>query len=279
MKKCYNCGKELEDDAVFCSSCGAKQAETADDLKDGPQAYPDDQGTDIIEIDSSADGGEASTKKGSRRAKTVDGKDPFVSKNVVLCTDGKYRWVYELNLYRDLSIFWLILKIFGGIILGMGVIFFLVELFGDHNYGFVLEMVGIMLGIFVVLSILGYLIYAAMNGGKYCVVFTMDDKGILHEQQAKQAKKAELVADLLVLAGALTGNLTQVGIGLSSARRTSMYTSFEGTKKLICNAKRGRIKINAALDHNQVYCEDADFNFVWNYIKSRCTGAEIEEKL
>ena len=278
MKLCHNCGKELADDALFCSSCGAKQATSPEDLKDGPQAYPLNSESEIIEIEPAKDGAESSNKKGSRKARTVDGKDPYVSKNVVLCTDGKYRWVYEMNLYKDLSILWLVAKVIGGVILGLGFVFFLVELFGDHNYSFVLEMIGIMFGIFFVLIILGYLLYAAMNGGKYCVVFTMDDKGILHEQQAKQAKKAELVADLLVLAGALTGNLTSVGMGLTSARRTSMYTSFEGTKKLIGYAKKGKIKISAALDHNQIYCEEEDFNFVWNYIKSRCTGAEILEK-
>ena len=167
MKHCHNCGKELEDDAVFCSACGAKQAESLEDTKDGPQAYPLDAESDIIEVDSGKDGGEASKKKGSRKAKTVTGEDPYVSKNVVLCTDGKYRWVYELNLFKDLSIFWIIIKIFGGIILAMGVIDFIIQLFGDHDYMSVLTLIGIMLGIFIVLSILGYLVYAAMNGGKY----------------------------------------------------------------------------------------------------------------
>ena len=277
MKFCHNCGKELEDDAVFCSGCGAKQAGSPEDLKEGPQAYPAEAEGSIVDI-TEAQGAESAKKKGSRKAKTVDGSDPYVSKNVVLCTDGKYRWVYEMNLFKDLTVFWIVLKIFGGIILAMGIIDFFIQLFGDHDYKSVLFLVGIMLGIFIVLSILGYVVYAAMNGGKYCVVFTMDDEGILHEQQAKQAKKAELVADLLVLAGALAGNLTTIGMGLSSARRTSMYTSFAGTKKLIANAKKGRININATLDRNIVYCDDSDFNFVWNYIKSRCTGAQIEEK-
>ena len=261
MKKCFNCGQELQDDAVFCSKCGVRQATDDGSIpKDGPKAV-------------------AGTSAGGKVSPANSGSDPHVSKNVMLCADGKYRWVYELNLLKDLSILGIVLKIFGGIILAGAVIFFIVELFGGHNYMSVLEMAGIMAGIFLVLSVLGYLLYAAIMGGKYCVVFTMDDKGILHEQQAKQAKKADIIADLLVIAGALSKNITTTGIGLSSARRTAMHTTFKGTKKVSGFAKRGLIKVDSPMDHNRVYCEDEDFNFVWNYIKSRCEGAEIKEKL
>ena len=48
-------------------------------------------------------------------------------------------------------------------------------------------MAGIMAGIFLVLSVLGYLLYAAIMGGKYCMIYSMDDAGILQEQQPRQA--------------------------------------------------------------------------------------------
>ena len=35
---------------------------------------------------------------------------------VTMCQDGKYRWVYERSLYRDLSILFLIIKVFGAIV-------------------------------------------------------------------------------------------------------------------------------------------------------------------
>ena len=246
MKYCINCGKELPDDAVFCSSCGVTQTSYGSIPKDGPV--------------------------------TVDSVDPQESKNVVLCQDGKYRWVYEVNLFKDFWVLGLIYKIFGGIILGLAVIFFIIELFDSHNYMFVLQMFGIMCGIFLVLGILGYLIYAAIMGGKYCVVYTMDDAGILSEQQPKQAKKANIIADLLVLAGALSGNLTTIGIGLSSANKTSMYSAFKGVKKLKGVAEKGLIRMDARFNHDRAYCEQEDFNFVWNYVKSRCDGAQITEK-
>ena len=284
MKKCFNCGKELPDDAEYCSSCGVRQTEDGSIPKDGPDAVPfgaeepidvTNAGETVPEVPEAQP-----KKKRTKKEKplTVDGDDPHASKNVVLCLDGKYRWVYEVNLFKDPWVLWTILKIFGGIIVAGAVISFIVELFGDHNYMFILQMVGIMCGIFLVLSILGYLLYAAIMGGNYCVLYTMDDKGILSEQQPKQAKKAEIIADLLVLAGALSGNMTTVGIGMTSARKTSMHTSFAGTKKLKGVARKGLIKMDALFSHDRTYCEPEDFNFVWNYVKSRCESAKITEK-
>ena len=206
------------------------------------------------------------------------GDNPFVSKNVVLCSDGKYRWVYEMKLMKDFWVLGTILKIFGGIIGAGAVIFFLVELFGNHDYLGVVKMVGIMGAILLGLSLLGYLVYAAIMGGTYCVVYTLDDKGILQEQQMKQAKKADLLADILTLAGALTGNMTTAGTGLSSARRTSMHSAFKETKKVTGIRRKGLTKLDAFLSHDRIYCEPDDYDFVWDYIRSRCTGAKVIEK-
>ena len=169
MKYCINCGKELPDDALFCADCGIKQPDPSNIgeefiSKDGPVAVP--PGTDEI-IEASAEDASPKAKQGRRYESATDGSDPYVSKNVLLCPDGKYRWVYEKNLFKDFSILFLIWKVFAGVIIGMGLLFFIIELFDSHNYGFVLQMVGIMFGIFFVLSILGYLIYAAVMGGKY----------------------------------------------------------------------------------------------------------------
>ena len=244
MKYCIKCGAALPDDADFCSECGTKVESAAAPVKGAK-----DQDQEYGSI-----------------------------KNVIHCKDGKYRWVYENNLFKDPYVLLILWKIFGGIILAGGIIFFIIELFGDHKYMEVLKMVGIMAGIFFVLTILGYLLYAAIMGGKVCVVYTMDDRTILYEQQARQAKKAKIIADLTVLAGALTGNLTTIGIGLTSARRTKMQTSFEGTKKLTAAPNKDLIKMDSPMDHNRIYCDKEDFNFVWNYIKSRCEGAQIIEK-
>ncbi|MBQ6293051.1 MAG: zinc ribbon domain-containing protein [Lachnospiraceae bacterium] len=273
MKYCFKCGNQLPDEAAFCSVCGARQPESpapADTPAPAPAyAAP---APEPVQVDP------VPYEPRRQTAAGTDGSDPFVSKNVLLCTDGKYRWVYELGLFKDMWVFWTILKIFGGVILGGMLIFLIIEVFGDHNYGDVLKMGLIMGAIFLGLSILGYLVYALMMGGKYCVIFTMDEEGIVHEQQAKQAKKASIVGDLLVLAGAATGNLTTVGIGLTSGNRNAMYTAFKGTKKITGIRRKNTIVLREGLSNNRIWCEAEDFEFVWNYILPRCTGAQVIQK-
>ena len=260
MKYCFKCGNELPEEAVFCSKCGAEQPVNEAPVQPAPQV----QAGPYIPLRETIAG--------------TDGSNPYVSKNVLLCTDGKYRWVYEMNLFKDLWVFGTILKIFGGIILAGMAIFLIVELFGDHRYEDVLKMGGIMAAIFLGLTILGYLLYAAMMGGKYCVIFTMDEKGILHEQQAKQAKKASIIGDLLVLAGAASGNLTTIGIGMTHGNRNAMYTAFKGTKKLTGIRRKNTIVLREGLSNNRVWCEDEDFDFVWDYIKAHCGNAQVINK-
>ncbi|MBR0129821.1 MAG: hypothetical protein IJM08_00790 [Firmicutes bacterium] len=201
----------------------------------------------------------------------------YMGKNIQIGGDGSYRWVYEVNLFKDFFVLEILFKIFGGIILGFGVFHFIVELFGDHQYNFVLQLMGVLAGIFVVLILLGYFLYAAIMGGKYIVIYKMDDEGIFQQQQEKQAKKAEVIANLTVLAGLLSRNLTTTGIGLTS-RRTSMYTTFEGTKKLTGVPSKGLVKLDCLMSHDRIYCEPEDYEFVWNYILPRCEGAKVIEK-
>ncbi|MBQ9472148.1 MAG: hypothetical protein IJU73_03275, partial [Ruminococcus sp.] len=117
-----------------------------------------------------------------------------------------------------------------------------------------------------VLCALGYLLYAAIMGGKYIVMFEMDDKGVNHKQLPKQAKKAEWISLLTVLAGLASRNPTTVGVGLISAR-SEMYTRFGNVRKIKAYPNRDLIKLNERLMHNQVYAAKEDFEFVYGYIK------------
>ena len=138
------------------------------------------------------------------------------------------------------------------------------------------EMAGIMFGIFLVLSIVGYLIYAFLVGGKYCVVFEMDEEGINHKQQEKHVKKAELIGAITAIAGIASGRPGIVGTGILAAVRTSMLTSFDAVKEVEILPKEHLIRLNETLNRNQVYAEDEDFAFVANYIKARCRNAKVK---
>ena len=101
------------------------------------------------------------------------------------------------------------------------------------------------------------------------MVFEMDEEGVLHAQQENQVKKAGLLADIAILAGLMAGNPTTAGAGLLAKTRSSMYTVFSDVRRLGSARSRNVIYVS----NNQVYVRDEDFDFVWDFIRSRCPNA------
>jgi len=206
-----------------------------------------------------------------------------ISDNITFCADGKYRWDYDFNLLTNPAIFWLIWKIFFFIILGIFTISFLATV-GQPGFfweGFVdlLKGYGIALAVATGLCILGYLLYAAIMGGKYSVGFEMDEKGILHKQKPQQAKKARKLAAMTTFAGIASRRPTTVGIGLTSAAKVSSYSDFSKVRKVKANRLTRVIKVNELFGHNQVYAAKCDFDFVLDFILAHCTNTKKQKRL
>ena len=197
-----------------------------------------------------------------------------------MCNDGKYRWVYELDMYKSPAI---IKEVWRAILIAMVIVLafvFVINIMDTdlmETLEFLVQAASVMFGIFLVLSVAGYLIFAYIIGGKYCVVFEMDEEGINHKQHQKHVKKSELIGAITALAGIAGGNLTTVGTGVLAAARTSMLTNFDDVKELEILPKEHLIRLNETLSRNQVYAEDEDFAFVANYIKARCRNAKVKE--
>lgn len=211
--------------------------------------------------------------------------DEQVSLELVLGADGKYRWVYELSLYRNPVVLFLVLKIFLLIMAGMYVFLLLLEV-GD---GFLEAFVRIspvfawlVLGM-LVLATVSYYLYAIFMGGQYCVLFEMDEKGVKHIQMQRQFKKAQVLGQLLVLAGAATGKVGAVGQGLLVGSKQATYSPFQMVRRILPNRRLGVIKVNSSdLVHNQVYVAPGDFDFVLGYIEEHVrlakSGKPIDER-
>lgn len=197
-------------------------------------------------------------------------------RDIVKCNDGVYRWSYEFSLLKNPTILFLLWKIFGFIILGMWLFFVAIEVFEsgivinkllENAKYFAYFAIGMM--IFV---LIGYLIYSIIMGGKYCVLFEMDEKGVKHSQMQKQVKKSQLISAITMLVGAISNNPTAAGAGALSAAKSSMYTSFDRVRSVKSNRRRGVIKLNERFMKNQVYADGEDFDFVLNYIMSRVSA-------
>lgn len=187
--------------------------------------------------------------------------------------DGIYRWVYELNLYTNPTIFLLVSKIFLGI--GLAIFLFVggLEILEDGFNGERLLNSAVMFAGFTVgmliLGGVGYLVYAFIMGGKYCVLFEMDERGVKHTQLPHQVKKAQVIGMMAVMTGAATGNFTAMGSGLLAAARTSLYSEFCKVKSMEVLRNRNLIKLNEFGKYNQIYVDDENFVFVMNFIQAR----------
>lgn len=237
---CKNCGAQIDGNEKFCRACGAKN--------------------------------DSATREKPADKKMIN-EGARVTENIYLCGDGKYRWVYEMPILKNPTIFILVWKIFFFILLGIFAVTLIFDAFEGNLDGEqflnTLKFMGIFLAGMTVLVALGVLIYAAIMGGKYVVMFEMDDDGINHKQLPKQVKKAEMIGFITALAGLATGNITTVGVGLTSSARSEMYSEFERVRSVKAYPRRHLIKVNERFGKNQVYAESADYDFVLNYIRKR----------
>lgn len=201
-----------------------------------------------------------------------------VDERVTLYPDGKYRWVCEVNMLKNPSILFDVWKVLG-ISIGILVAFFalLIACDGDINMKVLsglAETVGLLIAIFAVISILGYLLFAAMSGWKYVVLFIMDEKEVVHQQMPSQVKKAKVIGALTVLVGLFAGKPGVVGTGVLSQARMSMTSTLAHVSRLIPCRRMHLIKVNQRLSKNRIYVHDEDFDFVYDFLCQHCVKAK-----
>lgn len=200
-----------------------------------------------------------------------------MTNNITKGDDGKYRWRYDLNMYKNPAIMVTVIKIISIAVCAVWLFAVLISS-GDRNFwwnGFLktlkvfafIELGGCVLGL------IAYLIVAACYGGKYSVEFEMDENGVRHTQIASQAKKAGFLGFLTTLAGAAAKNPTTAGAGMMSGSKTSSYSEFSKVRKVRVYPVMNVIKLNAPLNKNQVYASKEDFAFVRDFINEHVNKA------
>ena len=204
----------------------------------------------------------------------------FKAERVTLCQDGKYRWVYDVNLFTNPTVFFdvekvmlLSLVIMVAIVLLMGLIT------GNLEWDLVKSMgVGFAWGsLFITgLTLVGYIVYALIVGGKYTVLFTLDEKELVHQEYGKTLEKAKLIGELTMLAGAAGGRVGTIGTGMLAASRTTMTTELKHVRRVIPRRWMNTIKVNQLLSKNRVYVKKQDFDFVYQFLCEHCVNAKNE---
>lgn len=201
-----------------------------------------------------------------------------IGNRVMLCKDGKYRWIHEVNMFKNPSILFDVWKVLGiTMLIVIVIVGFILVISGDLDVDSMLGMGKAMLitaAIMAVLSIIGYLVYALIAGGKYIVLFTLDEKEVVHQQMPRSAKKGQIIGDLAILAGLATGRMGTIGTGMLAKSRTSMTTTLSDVKRLTPCPRMNMIKVNETLSKNRVYVCKEDFFLVYNFLCEHCMNAK-----
>ena len=195
-----------------------------------------------------------------------------MSENIRKSDDGTYRWVYEFNMLKNPIILLTVLKIFLLVLVGMWVVFGLFRIGEDGFIGaFIAQTKELLIpaAILFGLSIISYVILACIYGWKYCVLFEMNETGIRHIQMEKQYQKAQALGWLTAMVGAASGNPGAAGTGLLAATKNEQATEFSKVKRMRVLRAFHTIKLDSPLNHNQIYAEPEDYDFVLAYISER----------
>lgn len=204
-------------------------------------------------------------------------QETYRGERVRLCTDGKYRWVYEMHLLKNPAVFLTAFKVFFYIVIVGFVVFgfFLYVIHGDWaGLWDMAKACGLALAILCGLTILGILVLAIIYRGKYIVLFEMDENQIAHIQVEEQFKKAQKIGAATAVAGAAGGSLTTAGTGLLAASKNASISVFERVRRVKPRRWLHVIKVNQPFNKNQVYVSRDDFDFVYDYIKKHCPNAK-----
>jgi hypothetical protein len=197
---------------------------------------------------------------------------------VTLYPDGKYRWVYEVPMLKNPSILFDVYKVLG---ISFGIVWlFNVVLIGCEN-GYDLESLwGITSGflvlmlVFLVIGYIAYVIVAWYYGWKYVVLFTMDEKEVVHQQMPRQVKKAKVLGALATLVGTAAGKPGVMGTGVLAASRSTSTSVLANVSRLIPCRRLHLIKVNQLLNKNRVFVPDEDFDFVYDFLCQHCPKAK-----
>jgi len=191
---------------------------------------------------------------------------------VRLCTDGKYRWTYPMNMLKNPSIFITVCRLFGSIALVGYILMYAGPIFRGEFDRILsdLKWWGVAVLVFLAIAFVAYLIVASQYGWKYIVQFTMDENGITHEQIPAQKKVARKIGKTVAGAGVLSGNIGRVGQGAMIANHTSLSSDFKVVRSVRPSRRWNTIRVNEPFAKNQVYTTSEDFDFVLDYIRSHC---------
>lgn len=185
--------------------------------------------------------------------------------------DGKYRWLYDLDLRKNLSILYTTIKVV--LISFLVPLVLLMILFAiEGNLINALKdllpiyfLIGIVL---VFITLISYYIVVRYYKGRFSFMFEMDENGVTFKRFGSDLEKTETIGKITSIIGVATNNAGLVGGGLGLAASQTSTSYFSKVRSIKAIPERDLIKVNSLFLFNQVYVNKDDYQFVLDYIQN-----------
>ena len=132
----------------------------------------------------------------------------------------------------------------------------------------------ILMLVFAVIGYVAYVIVAWTYGWKYVVLFTLDEKEVVHQQMPHQRKKAKVLGALTALRVSAAGKPGVVGSGILASSRSTSTSVLANVKRIKARRRQNLIKVNQLLNKNRIFVPDEDFDFVYDFLCQHCPNAK-----
>ena len=191
--------------------------------------------------------------------------------------NGYYRWVSELNLFSNPTVFFTLFRVFTlSSVLGFGALFIICSISDggiawEMFYAFIFTYIAL-----IILLSISYLLYALLNKGKYCVAFELTTEYLLHKQIHKKFNKNQVLNALQILIGVSSKNLLCISTGILAGTRQSMLTKLISVDKIIANKKKNTIKLRNGIRYNHIYTENENYDVILKFILDNVAGDVIK---
>lgn len=185
--------------------------------------------------------------------------------------DGKYRWLYDLDLRKNLSILYTTIKVVLISFLIPLVLLMIIFAIEGNLINALKDLLPIyfLIGIVLVfITLISYYIVVRYYKGRFSFMFEMDENGITFKRFGSDAEKTETIGKIVSIIGATTNNAGLVGGGLNLAASQTSTSNFSKVRSIKAILERDLIKVNSLFLFNQIYVNKDDYQFVLNYIQS-----------
>ncbi len=196
---------------------------------------------------------------------------------VIPCGDGKLRWSYTLNLWRQPIMLYTALGATSGVAASFGLLVCFVRMGMDgfaSGIGFLWRYLLIAAAAVLLIMGLSYLILCLLYKGKYTMQFEMDEAGILHTEALGQQKKSRRLGVSAAIVCTATGYSGAMGL---VAAGQGFYSRFAQVRVVKAVKKQNLIRLSGGFAPNRIYASPEQFDFVWQCIIIRSPKGKMYE--